>query len=109
MRMFLANSCKCSLLTRGNEAMKPKDIHTANKEIRDQTKISASLGAKKDCLTPCCGQQISTEVSVTVHAFSSRCYCHRINAVLTSSLANPPIGVSFPEGSHSAPFASELI
>lgn len=89
--------------------MKPKDIHTANKEIRDQTKISASLGAKKDCLTPCCGQQISTEVSVTVHAFSSRCYCHRINAVLTSSLANPPIGVSFPEGSHSAPFASELI
>lgn len=52
MRMFLANSCKCSLLTRGNEALKPKDIHTANKEIRDQTKISASLGAKKDCLTP---------------------------------------------------------
>ena len=72
--------------------MKPKDIHTANKEIRDQTKISAaSFGAKKDCLTPCYGQQSSTEVSVTVPAFSSRCYCHRINAVLTSSLANPPI------------------
>lgn len=46
--------------------MKPKDIHTANKEIRDQTKISAaSFGAKKDCLTPCYGQQSSTEVSVT--------------------------------------------
>ena len=27
--------------------MTPKDIHTANKEIRDQTKISATLGAKK--------------------------------------------------------------